>query len=53
MTNRLNVPRTPERELKAAMERLRLGKEGTIDANVLRMRAVRAEQASQPRKKTQ
>lgn len=49
MTDRLNIPKTPERELRAAKERLRLGKEGTIDAHVLEMRRLRAVQAAQSR----
>ncbi len=51
MMRALNIPKTPERELRAAKERIRLSQQGTIDEHVLRMRALRAVQTSQPRKR--
>ncbi len=48
-----NLPKmTPERELKSAMEKLRISQEGTIDSNVLRMRELRKSQRSQARGKS-
>jgi hypothetical protein len=41
--------KTPERECKAAMERLRLANEGTIDTHVLSTRERRKAQTAQER----
>lgn len=45
------MKKTPEFELQVAFERIRLAKEGTINAQVLALRKRRQQMAMQPRKR--